>query len=516
MINDSIKLQEKEGVVIPPLENVFQNGNWINQNKAIVIKPSLQNKINDFFNYVFKNYPNRVVISFRKQHQYQAKKGVDLRKELGYDDDIIMFFKDYGFYYDYTGKLAFDSYQKQEHLPIKEEKIEQFPPYSVATIDLSKVYVNNHWVSISNKIVNDKIQESLDKLLNKILEIYPTRMIYMLNTNYKKIAEEQLPPIRNKLGYKSNFEFFFDFGFFYMKSKNPEKNLMEYILSEKGQEKIPYCMRSIRKLSEGHKISIDNLTDFILFYSKSGSVKTKQFFDEFYIDYDEFAYNFIKDFDLNNLRKDDSLKVIRLGQKSAIPKFIANNEALLKELNNDTLEQLLLLAKKEKNYFGLKDIQPLFMKYIIEYITERSLEENDIGKMCRFIKTLDIYDFLDEYKVYTYLYLYYLKTGNNGYLSIIKFCRANIENIFYFVFDKQIDLSNIYLFVDENDNDGILSALYKRALQIDYNKYLKEDLIKIIKIFYLLGDYKESKQMLEKHIDVFRKEFHYEPSGYDN
>ena len=37
MIDNSIKLQEKEGVVIPPLEKVFQNGNWINQNKKISI-----------------------------------------------------------------------------------------------------------------------------------------------------------------------------------------------------------------------------------------------------------------------------------------------------------------------------------------------------------------------------------------------------------------------------------------------------------------------------------------------
>ena len=112
--------------------------------------------------------------------------------------------------------------------------------------------------------------------------------------------------------------------------------------------------------------------------------------------------------------------------------------------------------------------------------------------------------------------MYYLKTNNNVYLSIIKFCRTNIENILYFVFDKKIDLSNIYLFVDENDIDAKLSALYKRAMQIDYNNYLKEDLIKIIKIFYLLGDFKESKNMLEKHIEIFRKQFHYEPSGYKN
>lgn len=515
MINNSIKLQEKEGIVIPPLENVFQNGNWINQNNKISINKSLQDKINDFFNYVYKNYPNRIVISFRKQHQYQAKKGVDLRKELGYGDDIIMFFKDFGFYYDYTGKLAFDNYQNQDHLPIKEE-IEQFPSYSVATIDLSKIYINAHWNPLSNKKINEKIQESLDKLLNKILEIYPTRMIYMLNTNYRRIAEDLLPPIRNKLGYKNNFEFFFDFGFFYMKSKNPEKNLMEYILGETDQKELPYFMIAIRKLYEGHKIRIDNLTDFILFWMEYRYKETKTFVDKFYIDYDEFAYNFVKSFDLNYIKKDESLKVITLSKKSTIPNFIDNNESMLKELDDKVLEQLLLLVKKEKHSFRTRDIQPIFMKYVIEFITLRDLKENDIAKICKYIKTLYTYDLLDEYKIYTYLYLYYLKTNNNVYLSIIKFCRTNIENILYFVFDKKIDLSNIYLFVDEDDSDAKLSALYKRAMQIDYNNYLKEDLIKIIKIFYLLGDYKESKNMLEKHIEIFRKKFHYEPSGYEN
>lgn len=516
MINNSIKLQEKEGIVIPPLENVFQDGNWINQNNKISISMSLQNKINDFFNYVLKNYPNRIVISFRKQHQFQAKKGVDLRKELGYGDDVIMFFKDYGFYYDYTGKLAFDNYQKQERFPIKEEKQEQISSYSVATIDLSKVYVNNHWRPLSCKQINEKIQESLDKLLNRIFEIYPTRMIYMLNTNYKRIAEDQLPSIRNTLGYKNNFEFFFDFGFFYMKSKNPEKNLIEYILAEKDENEVPYCMIALRKLYEGHKIRIDNLTDFILFYSEHGYKKTKTFFDSLYIDYDDFAYNLVKGFDLDNLKKDKSLETIILSKKSVIPNFIESNEPMLKELDDKVLDQLLLLVKKEKNSIRSFSIQPIFMKYLIEFITQRTLKDNDIDKICKYIKILNTYDLLDEYKIYTYLYLYYLKTNNNVYLSIIKFCRTNIENILYFVFDKKIDLSNIYLFVDENDIDAKLSALYKRAMQIDYNNYLKEDLIKIIKIFYLLGDFKESKNMLEKHIEIFRKQFHYEPSGYKN
>ena len=84
--------------------NLYYDGtNWENVTKEV--PADLQKRVNEIFNKVLEEYPNRIVIGFKNSFATLAKKAIEVRREMGYGDDIEKFFYDFGFYYD-MGPIA--------------------------------------------------------------------------------------------------------------------------------------------------------------------------------------------------------------------------------------------------------------------------------------------------------------------------------------------------------------------------------------------------------------------------
>ena len=85
----------------------------------------------------------------------------------------------------------------------------------VYAIDLEKIIINGNWISLSKKVVDEKTQTRINRLLDKLYSLYPRRIVIYLNKYYKKFGET-ISEIRNLLDYnKSTIDFLADYGFLY-------------------------------------------------------------------------------------------------------------------------------------------------------------------------------------------------------------------------------------------------------------------------------------------------------------
>ena len=194
--------------------NLYYDGtNWENVTKEV--PADLQKRVNDIFNKVLEEYPNRIVIGFKNSFATLAKKAIEVRREMGYGDDIEKFFYDFGFYYDMGPIAQYLAEKKLNPEATGENPYANLEQPGAATIPFENVKVNGNWISQSGKVYDVKLQERINDMCEKILVWYPARMIVNLNKEHKKFCEGSLLSIRRACGYENNNELLADFGFEY-------------------------------------------------------------------------------------------------------------------------------------------------------------------------------------------------------------------------------------------------------------------------------------------------------------
>ena len=201
------KTAEDFGIQLEDISNYYDGTNWTNKNEY---PEDTQQKINKIFDDIYSKYPSRIILSFRNEYQTLSNKARDLRRLLGYGEDIVTFFSDFGFHYD-MGPIAQSLAKLQT--PITEEVLE---PDGVALTPIEEVYKDGNWISLSGKTFDKNQQSRLNHVMNQVYGWYPTRMIVLLNKNHKKFTEETLLKARRLCEYEDNESFFSDFGFNYV------------------------------------------------------------------------------------------------------------------------------------------------------------------------------------------------------------------------------------------------------------------------------------------------------------
>lgn len=256
---NSLPLNENKEILYRPLANFFDGKKWLN---TLNFPFEYQDEINDFFNIVLKYYPNRLVISFRSEHFILAQKGIILRRKLGYGDNYEKFFNDFGFYYDNAPVADFLKQNKPKEEPLI--------PYGVARNSLENYYYKENWHSCTKKVFDRELQKRINYICDRLLYFYPTRMVYSLNKNHKKFAEETLPKVRDIAEYSSNEDFCNDFGFEYVKLNSYEyKQSVENFIDNSVLNKLD-------------SITIYDKYNIIQFFSEESNIDT---FDSLIRDY---------------------------------------------------------------------------------------------------------------------------------------------------------------------------------------------------------------------------------------
>lgn len=190
--------------------------------------PNIQRKINNFFTKIEIIYPEKIVVYLKRDYPYIVSVGRSLRKELGYKDSTE-FFNDFGFHYinvndleSYIEPTVEEIQQVMERINngkkvFVEEIKQKYESETSKLLPISEFYYKGSWHAEKNKVLIDEIlQKEIDYTFDKLLELYPNRIVFNINDLHRKFVSNHLIPLKYKLKYNDIKDLIEAYGFIFV------------------------------------------------------------------------------------------------------------------------------------------------------------------------------------------------------------------------------------------------------------------------------------------------------------
>lgn len=181
---------------------------FIPQTSNVVFPTKLKKRIDKLSKELNLLYPEKIIIFLKRDYPALSHKVRDIRKKTNFKDNEA-FFASLGFQYVDYNKLSEDYYQNKDEILKVMQRINDGRDKTTKTTNINvdeykdllnpieSYYYDNNWHPLgSNKNITNTIQKKINFICEKLLQLYPERIVVNLYSNHKHFVEDHLKPLK--------------------------------------------------------------------------------------------------------------------------------------------------------------------------------------------------------------------------------------------------------------------------------------------------------------------------------